>query len=47
MSRWFDWRSALAIVRPETLIDWHRAGFRFVVAVEVSVRATTDSEGAT
>jgi putative transposase len=28
LSRWFDWRSALVIVRPETLIRWHRAGFR-------------------
>jgi len=23
-----DWRSALAIVRPETVVCWHRAGFR-------------------
>jgi len=28
LSGWFDWRSALVIVRPETLIGWHRAGFR-------------------
>lgn len=25
---WPDWRSALVIVRPETVIKWHRAGFR-------------------
>ena len=25
---WRDWRSALAIVRPETVVSWHRAGFR-------------------
>lgn len=25
---WNDWRSALAIVKPETVIAWHRAGFR-------------------
>ena len=25
---WHDWRSALAIVRPETVVAWHRAGFR-------------------
>jgi putative transposase len=25
---WRDWRSALAIVKPETVVDWHRAGFR-------------------
>jgi putative transposase len=28
LSRWFDWRSALVVVQPETLIRWHRAGFR-------------------
>jgi putative transposase len=28
VSRCFDWRSALVVVRPETLIGWHRAGFR-------------------
>ncbi|MDY6949736.1 MAG: helix-turn-helix domain-containing protein, partial [Pseudomonadota bacterium] len=28
LSRWFDWRSALVVVRPEALIRWHRAGFR-------------------
>ena len=25
---WSEWRSALAIVQPETVIAWHRAGFR-------------------
>ena len=25
---WHDWRSALAIVKPETVLAWHRAGFR-------------------
>jgi hypothetical protein len=30
---WRDWRSAPAIVKPETAIAWHRAGFRFVVSV--------------
>ena len=25
---WRDWRSALLIVRPETVIRWHRQGFR-------------------
>jgi hypothetical protein len=25
---WGDWRSALAIVRPETVVARHRAGFR-------------------
>jgi len=26
--RLFDWRAALVVVRPETLIRWHRAGWR-------------------
>src|SRR6201993_2648049 len=25
---WSDWRSALVIVKPETVIVWHRKGFR-------------------
>ena len=25
---WRDWRSALAIVKPETVVAWHRSGFR-------------------
>src|SRR5947209_5048077 len=28
LARWFDWRSALLIVRPATLIGWHRNAFR-------------------
>jgi hypothetical protein len=27
LSRWFDWRTALNVVRPEALIRWHRADF--------------------
>jgi putative transposase len=27
-ARWFDWRPALAVVQPATLIRWHRRGFR-------------------
>lgn len=27
-SRLFDWREALVIVKPETLVGWHRKGFR-------------------
>ncbi len=25
---WTDWRSALVIVKPETVITWHRQGFK-------------------
>jgi putative transposase len=28
LSRLFDWRDALVVVRPETLIRWHRADWR-------------------
>jgi hypothetical protein len=27
---WLDWRSALAMVQPETVVAWHRTGFRLV-----------------
>jgi putative transposase len=28
LARWFDWRQALAVVQPATLIRWQRQGFR-------------------
>jgi len=28
LSRFFKWRNALVVVRPETMIRWHRAGWR-------------------
>jgi hypothetical protein len=28
LSRLFNWRDALVVVRPETMIRWHRAGLR-------------------
>jgi putative transposase len=28
LARWFDWRQALVMVRPSTLVRWHRQGFR-------------------
>ena len=28
LSHWFDWRSALRIVKPATFAGWHRQGFR-------------------
>jgi putative transposase len=28
LSRWFNWRDALIVVRPRTSIAWHRKGFR-------------------
>jgi len=29
-TRWCDWRSCLFVVRPETLIRWHRVGWRLL-----------------
>ena len=28
LSRFFNWRDTLVVVRPETMIQWHRAGWR-------------------
>jgi hypothetical protein len=28
LSHWFDWRNALIAVKPDTVIGWHRKGFR-------------------
>src|SRR5215467_7854522 len=28
LSRFFDWPNALTVVQPDTLIRWHRSGFR-------------------
>ena len=28
LARWFDWQNALIVVKPDTLIRWHRRGFR-------------------
>jgi putative transposase len=28
LSRWFDWRLALRIVKPDTFTGWHRQGSR-------------------
>ena len=35
ISRWCDWRSCLIIVRPETVIRWHRAGGAFCGATSL------------
>lgn len=41
-SQLFNWRAALMIVKPETLIGWHRK-VQAVLAVEVEVGKTADS----
>ena len=35
LSRFFEWRDALTIVKPDTLIRWHRKGFRLFWKWEV------------
>ena len=30
LSKLFNWRDALVVVQPKTLIGWHRAGFRLL-----------------
>ena len=40
---WRDWRAALAIVKPETVVAWHRAGFSPVLDLERAVRPTRTS----
>ena len=37
---WSDWRSALAIVKPETVTIWHRASFSPVLDLEGAARPT-------
>jgi hypothetical protein len=32
---WQNWRSILVIVKPETVIKWHRQGFKVLLALEV------------
>src|SRR6202451_4264507 len=47
--RWFpSILQVLTIIRPETLVRWHRAGFRGYLALEVAPlgRATADRHGA-
>jgi hypothetical protein len=34
LSRFFNWRDALVVVRPETLIRWHRAGWKLFWRLE-------------
>ena len=44
LSRFFDWRDLLTVVKPDTLIRWHRKGFRFFLEMEISAhRASANS----
>jgi hypothetical protein len=45
LARLFDWRGALFVVQPATMIRWHRAGWRMVLAIEVPSRSSSDPKG--
>jgi len=40
VSRLFDWRAVLVVVKPDTLVRWHRRGFRLFLAVEIQIART-------
>ena len=33
---WTSWRRSLRVVRPETVVGWHRQGFKLLLGVEES-----------
>jgi putative transposase len=43
LATFFEWRQALTIVKPDTLIRWHRKGFRLFWKWKVPPRASSDS----
>ena len=42
---WSQWRSALLIVKPETVIAWHRKGFRLYWNLEEWARYSWQARG--
>ena len=45
ISLWSGWTEALIIVKPETVVSWHRGGFRLLaIAVEVPPTGTTEGQ---
>ena len=44
LGRLFDWRNALRVVKPNTLVRWHRKGFR-LLAVEVQAAGPAQAAG--
>jgi hypothetical protein len=44
-SRWFSWEDALVIVKPETLIGWHRQRLQAFLAMKIASRQTTIAAG--
>ena len=44
---WPDWKSALFVVKPETVLDWHRTAFRFYWAKKSKQRGRPSISSAT
>jgi hypothetical protein len=38
LARMVDWRNALVVVQPATMIRWHRTGWRVILAIQVPTR---------
>ena len=45
LSRLLDWRALLTVVQPDTLIRWHRQGWRLLWRWKVAVRTAANSGG--
>jgi hypothetical protein len=45
LSRLLDWRSILVVVQPDTLIRWHRQGWRLFWRWKSRPRTAADSQG--
>src|SRR2546427_6605417 len=43
LTRLFDWQNAVVIVRPKTIIRWHRTGWRLFWRFKVQTWPTADS----
>ena len=46
LSRWFNWRDALIVVRPKTFVTWHRKAFRLFWHLESRSWPAADPCGA-
>ena len=45
LSRIFNWRDALVVVQPQTLIPMAPSGLSPILAMEITTRATTNTRG--
>lgn len=46
LTRLCDWRSCLIVVRPETVVRWHRTGWRLFCALPFAAGSPVDTAGA-